>query len=400
MKQYRKMFLAVMMFLLFGCAILKPSMNASAADAAVAIKAVDYEMLTLTLTKNGNNIIYYSTNNSTWNELEAKALTGDSLVMDISWVSATADTTLYFKGDSVETVVKITLPKKNNTIKVTFDKAEGNLSFDNTDAATSFEWRKSTDYNWMSVSFDETSASYESFLAQIEALRVKGSKIIVRTAQTAGTATNPGTRPSKEVTVTISARPNAPKVQLNTTKLTFSTTASMEYYDAKKNMWLDCTKTMTVEELAPAAINAGGKASAVTLMFRTAGSDSKPYSKTQTLIVPAQGNAPTIGDSSSDVAWYIKNNKNVVLTFKNATKTNVYEYAVVKQGADETKLSWRSVMSSKEVSLSVTSAPDGSTIYVRKKGTNESVTKKLSLSLPSAINSFSVKITTGTETTK
>ena len=67
-----------------------------------------------------------------------------------------------------------------------------------------------------------------------------------------------------------------------------------------------------------------------------------------------------------------------------ATKEKTYQYAVVKAGkeVEDSKLSWKNVTSSKAVTFSSGSYPNGSTIYIRLNGKNKTTTT--SLQLPSA----------------
>ena len=62
------------------------------------------------------------------------------------------------------------------------------------------------------------------------------------------------------------------------------------------------------------------------------------------------------------------------LEFPKASKEDKYEYTVVKKGEilNMLKASWKSVTSDKKVSVSAKTAPAGSVIFVRHKGTNES----------------------------
>lgn len=367
--------------------------RAHAAEAsAISFGTIDYENLTLQIYNKNNGIVYYSTDNSTWSELEGGYdTTTKSYMMDISWVSLTTDVTLYFKGDTAKTVKSITLPMQNSSIGVEYDKAEGEFTFSEVEEADYFQWRKITDYNWYTVSFNENSSSYKSFLATMESLRIKGAKILFRTPQVIGTgAGNTGIRPSAEITITIPARGAAPSVKINTSKLTLSTTSSIEYYDAENDLWMECDGVMSIEDIAPKALyENGGKA--VTLQLRKAATASAANSKIQKLVIPGQTAAPTIGGSINDVTYYYINTK-LVLQFNNASEKNVYEYAIVKAEDDYNPGSvvWRSVNSSKILNISTVSAPDGSTVYVRRKGTDENTAKKISVVLPSATNSFTV----------
>lgn len=381
----------VLMFLLLGCRL--PAVRANAAQAsAVSIGTIDYENLTMLVYHNHNSIVYYSTDKSTWLQLEgALDSTTGAYIMDISWVSDKSDVTLYFKGDIVTTVKSVTLPIRNTSITVSYDRVETEFTFDNVEDMEVFQWRKSSDYHWTTVDFDESSSSYRQFIKQIENFMVKGAKILIRTPQVKGTgAEDAGKRPSKEISVTISARSAAPSVKISSSKLTTNTTTAMEYYDTKSSLWVECTNSMTLEELAPAVLyENGGKT--VTIKIRKAATTSAPYSKTATLTIPGQAAAPTLGGNTCDVTYYYMNSK-LMLQFNNASTEKAYEYAIVKPSGtyDVAKVSWRTVNNTKLMTLSSLTAPSGSTIYVRKKGTDENSSKNISLVLSSAVNSFTV----------
>lgn len=368
-------------------------MTASAATAsAISFGTIDYENLTLQVYNNHNNTVYYSTDNANWEELDAAYNdNSSSYSMDISWVPVSADTTLYFKGDTVKTVKQITLPAQNTDFMVVYDKVENEFTFSSMEEADYFEWRNATTYYWNKVSFKESSDSYRSFMDTIEGFRLKGAKIIIRIPQTMGTgAGNVGARPSAEINITIPSQPAAPTVKVNSSKLTLSTSTSMEYYDKQSGLWMECENTMPISDIAPSVLYANG-ASAVTLQIRKAATTSAPSSKILKLKLPAQAAAPTIGDRTADVTYYYLNGK-LVMQFNHASNSNPYEYAIIKEGntfAVETA-AWKTVSSSSLMTLSNTTAPDGCTIYVRKKGRDENASKNLSLILASAVNSFTV----------
>lgn len=368
-------------------------MTASAATAsAISFGTIDYENLTLQVYNNQNNTVYYSTDNTNWEELDAAYNDSTtSYSMDISWIPVSGDTTLYFKGDTVKTVKQITLPAQNTDFMAEYDRVENEFTFSSMEEADYFEWRNATTYYWNKVSFKENSASYQNFMDMIEGYRLKGAKIVIRIPQTMGTgASNVGARPSVEINITIPSQPAAPAVKVNSSKLTLSTSTSMEYYDTQNGLWMECENNMLLSDIAPSLLYENG-ASAVTLQIRKAATTSTPSSKILKLKLPAQGAAPTIGDRSADVTYYYINGK-LVMQFNRASDSNLYEYAIIK--SDYTfaveSAGWKTVSSSNLMTLSNSTAPDGCTIYVRKKGRDENSNKNLSLILASAVNSFTV----------
>jgi hypothetical protein len=373
--------------------LLMPIVKTEAAEAtAISFGTINYEMLTMQVNNNGNDIVYYSTDNNSWDELEgAYSSASQSYTMDISWVEVNKDVTLYFKGDKCKTIKSITLPMQNNAISVNYDKIEGEFTFSDIDDSDSFEWRKASDYNWTRVSLNETSQSYREFMATMESLRFKGAKIMIRTPQVIGTGSGKvGARPSSEITVTIPARIEAPSLKVNTSKLTINTTTAMEYYDEANNLWMECEGSMSLYDIAPKVLyENGGKT--VTLQIRKAATTSSPCSNTAKLTIPGQTAPPTLGGYNCDVSYYYYNSK-LVLQFNQASSSNPYEYAIVKANTSFSPktASWKTVTASNSITLSASNAPKGCKIYVRKKGIDENTSNNVSMVLPSAVNSFTV----------
>ena len=366
-----------------------PTYTAQAADATpVAIEEIDYEYFTAKVKPNGNSVVYYSTNEKTWYELEENLKDVTDTYMDISWVSLTSDVTLYFKGSENKTVTSVELPKRTS-IKVKFNKVDGNLEFSGCDEASEFEWRKSTDYNWQTVPINETKDAHKAFLKTLENFRNRGASLVVRTAQKKGSERDPGLRPSKPVAVSISKRSSAPSLKINLLKLTVNTKDTMEYFSVKDNKWIACEKDMALKKLFPTVENPEAKN--LTVKIRTAETEKKPYTKTAILQTDGQGKAPTTGDSTKDVTYYYNNNK-LVLQFNQADSSSMYEYAVLKPGMSITsgKISWKSVRKSEPIQVSASTAPKGSTIYVREKGITGNARKNIVTTLPSLMSSFNV----------
>ena len=403
--------------LIAGCAFLS-GVKASAADTSttapaareVSVTEINYDNLTMTVDMGGNSILYYSKDDKTWYEMEGSDMTASTRaegtkVMDIAWMTTTKDTSIYLKGDKNKRSVEVTIPKQNTALKVKFDKAEGTLEFEN-EETTVFQWRKSTDYNWNTAPIGEsaktdgatTTMTWAQFLEELEALRIKGGKIVVKTPGKNGViengSLNVGVRPSKEVTVTISKRSNAPGTSLNVKKLTLNTTTKQEYSTNNEETWKDCSKTMKLKEVLPQVFEGQDG----TIKIRTQATDKAGYSKTLTLVVKGQEAAPT-GDMTGGYVEENSKTTKFVIQFPKATKTTPYEYMIVKPGAtfDETK-TWKSVTKDKVIKLSKTAAPDGSTIYYRKKGIAANKTKGTPAVLPSAYTTITVTFT-ATDTT-
>lgn len=358
---------------------------------AVTIGEINYNELTIQIYNNNNPVVYYSVNGTAWTEVDsAYSSSTKSYTMDISWISNKTDTTIYFMGNIVTDIVDVTVPKLGTEFNVTYSNLDEDFIFDNTEDADSFEWRKASDYNWNSVSLDFESASYKAFLALLDKFRVKGAKIIIRLPQVVGSQDDAGRRPSKEITITITTRAEAPSIKVNSSKLTVNTSASLEYYDSTFKAWMDCTNTMYLSEIAPKVLYESGSRNVI-LMIRKSATATTPYSETAYVMINGQTAAPQIGDNSKDVTYYYVNSK-LTVVFNKAAVDNIYEYSIIRDSDefDYNTAKWITVNNKNVISLSSSIAPEGCTIYVRKKGIDADSTRKINLLLPSAVSSFTV----------
>lgn len=391
MKQFLKVFITVLAAAFIWQIVLDTGyFPAEASESAVTVGDIDYDELTMKVYKNGNTIVYFSSDGrKTWTEVEGETIsgTGDGyIIMDISWVNATSDVTVYFKGNKVATALEVVFPKANSAFKVTFDKVNVDFDFDGNDDYTHFMWRKEADYNWTTVPFDKDSAGYKNFLKKINDLRYKGCKIVFICDQVIGTdAEHMGHRATKEVKISIPKMANAPTLKVNVKNLTVNTKATMEYYNESTKKWVACTKNMKVSELAPAVMYASSKVGdTVKLKFRVAATEKKPYSKTAVLTIPGQGKAPDFGDAGHVKVSLVK--ENIVLTFTKASSSTPIEYCIVKSGEtfDPSTVKWSRVKkANKQVKLTKKSAPEGSTVYIRFAGISANAAKNIELTLPS-----------------
>ena len=397
-----------MAVLLLGTAVsTRYTAHADTTRGEVYVKGIDYESLVMKVYKNGNDIVYGSTDGKTWNELEGIAdkdslgksgSEEDFLWVDISWTSSTADTKYYLRGDSGDGLheIKITFPKCNSSFKVTFNKVAGTFTFTGVEKQEYFYYRKATDSNgWQKVYFDGFSGldgmSYADFLDVVEALRFKGAKLVCKLGQDAGlTATDddPGERPSKEVSVTVSKYATAPSVKVNLTKLTLNTKSTMEYcldVDSlnDSSAWVTCTKTMKLSDITmdyeASAKKAGND---VTIFFRVSATEKKPQSQIAVLTIPGQEIAPVYGTNYT--VDYNANGDKVSVMFVDA-KSTPYEYTIEKETDDSFDIEtarWIGVTKDKTITFTQKTY-DGATIYVRYKGHNASTAKNIAFALPS-----------------
>lgn len=346
--------------------------------------SIDYEELWLVVDAGDNTAVYYSDKaQKVWTE--AVKDTDGKYYIDISWLKSTSNVAIALKGDRNDEVVSIPIAARESKFKVKFDKVKGTLSFTSLPADTvNFEWRKATSYEWHTVSVADAGKADSAFGQEIEKLRVAGASIYVRLPQEKGVAGADGTfgvgkRQSKEVKVSISKRVTAPKIKINGAKLLLNTTTAMEYSTDNGKTWTKAAKNMSLETVAPGALGTGAKD--VTVWFRKAATAKAGYSKTFVLEIPAQRTAPTVSAGGTAEVSYESSDGKFYLSFSSASKTSPYEYTVVKSGStlDMAKASWRAVTSAKKISVSPRTAPEGSTIYVRKKMTSQTKTTEFAL---------------------
>ena len=408
MKKFFRFFMAALAAaVIFGAVSSAGYSPVEASESAVTIGDIDYDELTMKVYKNGNTIVYFSSDaRKTWNEVEGESssdVNGSYIIMDISWVNAGSDTKVYFKGNKVATAIEVVFPKVNSGFKVTFDKANIDFDFEGYDSRTSFMWRKEADYNWMTVPFDKETKEYKDFLKTINDLRYKGCKLVFVCDQVIGTGIDHmGQRPTKEIKISIPKIANAPSLKVNVKNLTINTKTTLEYYDESSKKWVACTKNMSVATLAPAAMYSSSKeGDTVKLKFRIAATEKKPYSKTAVITIPGQGKAPDFGSAGHVKAEF--SDGKLVLTFLKASSTTQMEYCVVKSGEtfDPEKVKWSRVKkANKQVKISQKKAPDGSTVYIRFAGVTENTAKNISLKLPSYYSQYVINWPKTTETDK
>ena len=401
MKRNKRILIYFLSVLLFAAALfmtVKPEgAKAAGSPKPVAIGEIDYEELTMKVYRSDNEIVYFSTNNrKTWLEADGEIKTdskGEYLEMDISWMDAKSDVKIYFKGNKDETAVSVIIPKANKEFKVKYDKVAVDFDFDGYGESTQFMWRKVSDYNWTTVSFDKSSASYKSFLKTVNNLRFKGVKLVLCCVQEKGTDDeNPGVRPSNEVKVSITKQTEAPLIKVDVKKGTVNTKDSYEFYNYKTGRWISCTKNMDILEIAPEVYAKGsGKGTDAKIKFRVAATDKKAASKTTLVVIPGQGTAPKIGDSGDVDPEFAK--KKLKVTFIGASKDTPIEYCIVKKGYsfNADSAAWKSVSTAnKAVYFTESALPSGCKLYFRFKGANASAASGTEMRLPSVTSTYEV----------
>ena len=187
-----------------------------------------------------------------------------------------------------------------------------------------------------------------------------------------------------------------PKIE--STKLNVNTKTTMEYLvysiggsETNNAKWTATTKNMKLSQIAPNAIYSDKITSPqdVVLAIRYSETERKPYSKTTYVTIPAQRKAPDTVVESNTSSTYM-------LSFGDASEDRVYQYSIVKPNTtwNESKASFRTVKKATTIVLKSSKYPEGTKIYVRLKGVDE--TSKYSPVLPSVSKEYKVTYTTNT----
>lgn len=350
---------------------------------SIAITEIDYEKLTLTVKANaGDSRIFLATtkNATIWDEIPGELDADHQVTMDISWASNSKNYTLYLKGDKSTEPISVTLPKQNTKFKATLSKDK--ISFTNAGTSGKIYWRKSTSTEWKE--FDQDDQSEMQNL--LESFSLKGISLVFRTGQVVGTsADKPGERPSKISTLKIAKRAAAPNVSLNYNTMTFAVKKTMEYKLSTEDTWKDInTTTLNLGDVMSSVLyDQNGKDmkedETVGIDFRVKATASKVASQTKTLQIPRQEDTPTGNITPAYTGptqlKLLIEKKDVTIdekevTLEAASSSNPYEYTVVKSGEtlDIYKAKWTGI-TTETTKISSTVAPEGSSIYVRKKAT-------------------------------
>lgn len=381
MKQKRNALVGIFLVLFVGLAVFWPGKSAQAANVPLRIVGIDYENETMTIeSQTSDTMLFYSDGKmKTW-ECAYGTFSSRTFVLDISWVSKTKDYTISLKGNISETPVSVVLPKQESKLKVTFNCKTEKLEFENVENNRTIYWRKADSTTWHPIG--TAAADQSATINLFKRFYAKGATICFRFGQIPGTWSNgkiePGSRPSKEVKLKLTKQASAPSASVNTTKMTISATDKMEYSVDGSAAWTTCTKSgLSISEVAAAAFLADGRAPKdVKIALRMAATEKKLSSLPREITIKAQEAVPT------NVTFEFQNSntlKMVIAELKTgegenekviaeaASKTNPYEYTVVKQGQElKDTASWTSV-TSETTTFSKTKVPEGSKIYVRKK---------------------------------
>ncbi|MBO4505007.1 MAG: hypothetical protein J5728_01115 [Lachnospiraceae bacterium] len=379
-------FMAVAVFI--ALVIFAGGIAAQAATGSVSVESVDYSDSTITIKMSSSDHMIFLSNatQKKWEYVPAVITDCGSYKlakMDISWVSLSTNFVMSFKGDVSTEPVKVTIPKRDNSLKVTYNMSTGKMNFTNAGSKT-IEWKKRDCMEW-------TDYNEQTFEAQLAAFIDNGASLMFRVKGVNGSGTDAGSRPGKEVTVNIPKKSTAPTIVIDDSKMSLALKKGMAYRYVNENGYpvneqsgwteitSDCRKT--IADLAPNAMYANGQAGEdVYIQFYKKATSSSQMSKYRTIKIPGQQDLSTADLSDENSMIEYTSASSFKLTFKTAGENNVLEYCIITKtmqdyGVDIQDLSndsitWTSVSSqtsivkSKETDAKLT---DGSKIYFRKK---------------------------------
>ena len=139
----------IALFLVIGTIIVPKTATAAS---SISITDINYLKSTITLKLNdADSKAYFSDSNKReWEEVPGKVTSDKTVTMDISWISASKNYVLTFKGDASTDVVSVTIPKQVTNFKATYSKTKGTVAFTNAGSRT-IQWRKKSSTNWITV---------------------------------------------------------------------------------------------------------------------------------------------------------------------------------------------------------------------------------------------------------
>lgn len=354
--------------------------SANAAETGISVKEINYLESTITLQVNsGDTKVYFSdSSKKVWEEIPGTINSANQITMDISWVSASKNYVMNFKGNSSTKITSVTIPKQVTNFTATFKKSKGTITFKNAGTRT-IEWRKSGSTTWNIVNTDTISK-------EVSYLYNHGAMVYFRLAPVNGTdASNVGFRASKEASLTIPKRTNAPSVSIDGSTFSIAVKKGMAYRtvdsDGVTSDWNSVTTntSLLLKNIASKALYTGAAQEEVTLQFRTNATSSSQVSNIATLTVPVQEGPPS--ESTYGISLTYTSSSTLDLKVKSASNTVPFEYTIVEkdEALDYQTAKWKTINSGTAVNINADTAKAGSHIFVRKKSVAASSTVSFSL---------------------
>ncbi len=363
----------VMLFFVLASMLALKATNAKAATTSITVEKIDYEKSIITLKGNANDSkIYFSdSKGKSWETISGTLTNEKTISMDISWIPVSSNYTIKFKGDSSKDVVTIVIPKQLNTFKARYNSAKQSVTYTNQGTRT-VQWRKKDSYIWYNV--NET-----AFTNELDKLSSQGATLYLRLAPINGSIVNGelniGQRPSKEVTITIPKKANAPEIKIDGSKFLIPVKKNSGYRvvfsDGTTSEWTTVSSAtdLMLSKIAGSAlyINSTTKQNEVILQFRTNATSSAQASRITTITVPVQAAPPS--ETTYGISLDYTSSKSLELAVRAASSTQPFEYTIVEPGDtfNYQEAVWTSITSSAQITITESKAKEGSHIYVRKK---------------------------------
>lgn len=384
---------------------------------AVTIDQVDYEEEEIVINNNGNGKIYFATevdaSKDNWEMLLADA--GSTTRIDFSWVSPSMENIIVVRGEDVnpEKQVRVVLNEVTRKLDISINYATMNSLAKNATIApilnimstagngsqpitfVDLEWKKGEGGKWKPVSL--------LTVAQVEKYQIKGTDLYfrIRAVNDLTSDGSKGRRASSNTKVKITKKAAATGVGVDGSKFTVAIKYGMEYrltvgtaktdwikvYDRSKKR-LDLTEILANVDVFP-----GGKKSwdgitkpfpAMMIETRNYATAKKAASKTTN--IPMDGQRPIPGsvlkgkvpdgatETNLDVYVDYIGVKNMTITIPSASKTNPYEYCVVKpyevkpdELLDLERAAWSTITKGTAVKVLASKAVEDGILYVRQK---------------------------------
>lgn len=359
------------------------------AAGSVEITEINYSSSTMVikLGADDNALMISDSKQKKWEYIPVEKSVGNLVSFDISWITTTKDYTISLKGDVSSTPITVTLPKQKKDMKVSYSTANGGtITFSGVTGTV--EWKKKDSLSWERFPTNASGKPDTAAFAEIlKSMIGNGCTLVFREAPVNGTsAANVGRRGSKETTITVAKKLQAPDIKVDDSKMTIAVTKDMEYRHCDENGnpeegsdWVSFGKSYDCElsEIAlKALVDGKNTPKDVYIQFRTVATTSKQMSNITTICIPAQ----------EDLSQTAKDSIKLVYTSTTSFKLEVpvastdepYEYCIINQKAveegitidDVDELKWKTITSSSSavtISESKDNVKDTSLVYIRRK---------------------------------
>ncbi len=362
--------------LMAAAAVFTAAVPALAAE--VSVTQIDYSNSTITVQMKAEDSMLYISDGKQkkWEYVPVVKADDNTVTFDISWIKSTKDYVLSLKGDASTDPIKVTIPKQITSFKAVYNPSEGTVTFTGADNAT-VEWKKKNGMRWMAIT------SQEDFKNKISSMIPNGATILLRIAPVNGTGANPGSRPSKELSLAIPKKSAAPTITINDSWLTISLVKGMEYRYTDKdgtvideNSWVEVTENADkpLEEFASKSMAAVDPEDTY-VQFRTKATASKQISNITTVRIPARQMLTNEEKGSCKLEY--RSSTTFAIKAEKASSTNPYEYCIINADDIEAgitlrnhdEIKWHEIASTAEVIISQKkdNVDNSSEVYIRRK---------------------------------